>query len=83
MSAPAESRYQNAKALEAAHAERVHGAVRFHASGFALGRWLRRGEPGAERVIRFAVHAGQAVEIALPTKLADQLGRDLIGKEVA
>lgn len=73
MGATAKSRYKTAVALEAMPKERRKGAVRFQAYGYSISRQEPRlNEPG-KKVIRFAVDAGQAIEIALTNNVFKQL----------
>lgn len=64
---PAESRFQTARALEHVPHEKLHerNAVRFPSAGFVVGTLTNKKTGAKQRILRFAVHEGKAVEIAL------------------
>lgn len=51
--------------------------VRFHAGAFSIGTLRVKGQ-APERIIRFALHHGQSIEVALSPLLAAQLGQSLL-----
>lgn len=79
MEVPTKSRYETAKALEGLHKEIVPGAVRFTAGGFAVGR-VKDSAGLKKTCIRFFLHEGKAIEVALPPALAASLGQDILCK---
>jgi hypothetical protein len=83
MTATLKSRYQTAQALERTPHEKLpeRGAVRFESMGYKVGT-LNGKERREQIVIRFAVHAGQAVEVALSPDLASRLGADLVTRKM-
>ncbi len=67
------SQYQAARAIEDAGGKPAAHPVCFHALGFSLG-YLRRARGEDERVIRLALDAGRAIDVAMSTELARELG---------
>lgn len=79
MVVPPKSRYERAVALEGLRPETVSGAVRFTAGGFALGR-LTSANGNQQTCIRFSLHEGTAIEVALGHNLADKLAQSILAK---
>jgi len=73
-----ESQYRTAKAIEDAGGQPTCHPVCFHAGAFSLGR-RRRSMGEAERVIRFTLHEGRAIDVAMSYDLAAKLGAALVG----
>jgi hypothetical protein len=72
------SQYKAAKAIEDAGGEPYH-PVCFHAGAFTLGR-LRDALGVPDRVIRFSLHEGRAIDVAMSPDLAAKLAQALMGK---
>ena len=72
-----ESQYREAKEGQAVGGKPATHPVCFHAGAFSLGK-LRHDTQPAETVIRFRLHTGHTIDVALSRDLAAKLAAALV-----